>query len=294
MNIHEFNYFVKKYMPDFLYPMMIQYKYKKNMGIACNLNNPQKYTEKMQWTKLYRTDPLLSKLSDKIEVRKWVEKKIGKEYLVPTVGNIYTCADEIDFGNLPEQFVIKANHGSGYNIVVDNIKELDIEAVRGKLNDWLKHDFAFNSFEFQYRNISPKIYIEKYLSVGNSGDLPDYKFFCFGGKVFCSYTMINYTRDHKQGKMGFFDRDYNLLPYYRLDFKRLETQLPKPQNYEKMVEIAETLSEGFSHVRVDLYNIEGKIYFGEMTFTTNSGYCLFSPKEFDTILGDQWDLHFGV
>ena len=106
--------------------------------------------------------------------------------------------------------------------------------------------------------------------------------------------MKDYTFDHKKGRLGFFDRDYVLMPYHRGDYLPIEHQLPKPQNYEKMVEIAEKLSSGFSHVRVDLYNVNGKIYFGEMTFTTSSGYCKFIPEKFDMILGNQWDLNEGI
>lgn len=124
-------------------------------------------------------------------------------------------------------------------------------------------------------------------------DLPDYKFFCFNGKMFCSYTLTDGV-NHSNGKIGFFDRNYNLMPYFRSDHEPITKQLPVPQNYEKMVEIAEKLAEGFSHVRVDLYNIEGQIFFGEMTFSTNSGYISSVPEEFDTVLGQQWDLYDGI
>lgn len=281
-------------MPSFLYPYYIDYKYYSCTGKKCNLRDPQTFTEKIQWAKLYRNNPILTDLSDKIIVRRWVKEKIGDEYLVPLVGGIYLNPTQIDFDELPNCFVIKTNHGSGTNIIVNDKNNIDVFEIREKLDKYLKTNFAYNSLELQYKNIKPMIYIEQNLLEGEEKDLPDYKFFCFSGKVFCSYTMIDYVYDHSKGKLGFFDRDYKLMPYYRSDYAPIMEQIPKPKNYEKMVEIAEKLSEGFSHVRVDLYNIDGKIFFGEMTFTTNSGYCKFVPEEFDTILGQQWNLSSGI
>ncbi|WP_196808092.1 ATP-grasp fold amidoligase family protein [Butyrivibrio sp. AE3006] len=294
MGVRAFNYYVKSHLPEFLYPAFIQYKYKKMMGRFCNLTNPQTYTEKIQWSKLNRRDPIITDLADKVKVREWVKGRIGEEYLIPTVGDVYSSADEIDFDGLPDRFVIKANHGCGYNIVVNDKNNLDVAEIKKRLNSWLSHNFAFNTFEMQYRDIKPKLYIEKFMIPEGEEDLPDYKFFCFDGKVFCSYTMIDYTVNHSEGRLGFFDRDYKLMPYYRADYKPIKEQLPPPDKYWEMVELAETLSKGFSHVRVDFYNVEGKVYFGEMTFTNASGLCIFVPDEFDRILGDQWDLSSGI
>ncbi len=124
--------------------------------------------------------------------------------------------------------------------------------------------------------------------------VPDYKFFCFGGKVYCSYVMIDTFPVHSRSRLGIFDREFHLLPYYRSDFEPITGVIAKPQNYEKMIEIAEILAKGFSHVRVDLYNVDGKIYFGEMTFTTGSGLFSYDPDEFDFIKGQQWDLDYGI
>jgi hypothetical protein len=287
-------YTIKKLIPSVFYPLLIKLKYRSVFGLKCNLRNPKTYSEKMQWAKLNRTDALLTRLSDKIEVRNWVREKIGEEYLIPTIGTTYDNAEEIDFDVLPKRFVIKANHGSGFNLVVNDKSILDYSDVRKTLNKWLKLNYAYTSFELQYKGIIPKLYIEKNIAPQEINDLPDYKFFCFSGKVFCSYTMVDYTMNHSNGKLGFFDREYNLLPYHREDFKPIERQLKEPPNYWKMVELAEKLAEGFSHVRVDFYNVDGKIYFGEMTFTNASGYCKFVPQEFDKILGERWDLYTGV
>lgn len=286
-------YMVKSHIPHFLVPYIIRIQYYKAMGKKCNLRHPTTYNEKIQWSKIYRDNRKLSNYVDKIEVRKWVKNVIGEEYLIPMIGKDTNCVSEIDFNSLPERFVIKANHGCGMNLIVNDKNKLDIEKTKKILNSWLKHNMAYHSYEMQYMYIEPRLYIEKNLIKGDE-DLPDYKFFCFDGKVYCLYTMINYVYDHSKGKLAFFDRDYNLLPYYREGYKPIDDQPNKPKNYEKMVEIAEKLSKGFSHVRVDLYNLNGKIFFGEMTFSTCSGFGKFVPEEFDTILGEQWNLNSGL
>nr|WP_242829392.1 ATP-grasp fold amidoligase family protein [Butyrivibrio sp. WCD3002] len=281
-------------MPGFLYPSLLKHQYNIAFGKRCNLKNPCTFTEKTQWAKLYRDNKRLSEYADKISVREYVGSTVGSEYLIPIIGSVYKSADEIEFDKLPNQFVIKTNHGCGFNYIVKDKTKEDYDYIKKTVNQWLKYDSSVISLEQQYKYIEPRIYIEKYMISEGINDLPDYKFFCFDGKVFCSYTMMDYTFNHKEGKLGFFDRAYNLMPYHRADYKPITTQLPKPENYEKMVEIAERLSKGFSHVRIDLYNIKGNIFFGEMTFTTNGGFCHFVPEEFDRILGNQWDLKAGI
>lgn len=271
------------------YPEVLKKMYKKKIGKELNLENPTSYNEKIQWSKLYDSRPIKTKLSDKYLVRDWIEDKIGQEYLIPLLG-VWDQFDEIDFDALPNQFVLKANHGSGWNIIVRDKEKLDKAQAKIKFDKWLKKNFAFYGLEMQYKDIKPKIIAEKYIVLEDINDLPDYKFFCFHGKVFCLYTMIDYTFDHSKGQLGFFDRDYKLLPYHRLDFKPIREQVSKPKNFDKMVELAEHLSQGFEHVRVDFYNLNGKIYFGEMTFTNACGFSVFVPDEFDYIMGKEWKL----
>ncbi len=292
--MEEMSFYIKRILPESFYPLYIQYKYWRVFGRYCNLNKPLKYSEKIQWAKLHRRNELLTTLSDKVLVRKWVADRIGEEYLIPTIGKVYSKPEDICFGELPSKYVIKVNSGSGFNVIVNDSSTIDIEAIKKDLDRWLSYNYAFSLYELQYKNIEPKIIIEKNLMDNGIIDVPDYKFFCFGGKVFCSYTMSEYTNDHSKGKLGFFDREYNLLPYYRADYAPITEQMDKPKNYEKMVDLAETLAQGFSHVRVDLYNIKGKIYFGEMTFTNAGGFCRFVPEEFDLILGKQWNLQSGI
>ena len=261
--------------------------YKMHTGKELNIHPPRTYNEKIQWMKIYDNDERKTLLSDKFAVRAWVEEKIGKEYLIPVLGH-WESVEDIDFDSLPNQFVLKINNSSGENIIVTDKSKLNIKQTKRMLKRWMKLNFAYVSFEMQYAKIKPVIVAEKYMITDGMDDLPDYKFFCFDGKIFCSYTMTGYVFDHTKGNLSFFDRDYKLLPYERMDHRKVDLQPPKPENYDKMVELAEILAEGFSHVRVDFYNINGKIYFGEMTFSTSSGYTEYNPEEFDMILGEQW------
>lgn len=266
----------------------IDKKYYEIHGRHLNWDHPQSFTEKICVSKIYMGTKEKTFLSDKISVREFVKERIGEEYLVPILG-VYEKFENIDFASLPNSFVIKCNHDCNSVTIIEDKTELSnkqIKSLKWKYNNYfLLREFAYVNFEYQYKGIKPKIIIERYLG----RNINDYKFFCFNGKVYCSYTMIDYAMNHSNGKMGFFNREYKLLPYYRKDFEPLSEQLDKPQNYEQMVEIAEKLSSGFSHVRVDLYNIDGKIYFGEMTFSNAGGLCQFEPEEFDKILGEQWD-----
>lgn len=278
------------------YEHELKYWYKRMTGRELNLDDPQTYNEKIQWTKLYGVTPLMTKLTDKYAVRQWVADKIGADYLVPLLG-VWERFDDIDFEGLPETFVLKCNHGCEWNEIVTNKSNLDMQKVKRKFDFWMQSNFAFwGGLQLQYKDIKPRIIAEEYLCCEvdcdneKTSDLPDYKFFCFDGKVYASYVMVDYQMDHSKGRMGFFDRDFNLLPYYRKAFGRIEEQLPKPAKYDEMVEIAEKLSEGIPHVRVDLYYVDNKIYFGEMTFTQANGVGQFEPEEFDEILGRQWNL----
>ncbi len=288
------NYMLKHLMPQVAYPLFLKYKYFLYFKRICNLSEPKRYSEKMQWAKLHRDNLKLAEYADKIKVRDYVKKTIGEGYLTPLVGEIYTSADQIDFNLLPDQFVAKANHGCGFNYIVTDKRSVDEKKMKKVLTKWLKADISYSSLELQYRFINPSIYFEKYLLMEGMNDLPDYKFFCFDGKAYCLYVMLDTVKDHHKAKLGIFDRSFNLLPYYREDFTRITEQIPKPDNYDEMISVAEKLSKGFSHVRVDLYNVNGKIYFGEMTFTTGSGLFRHVPEVFDEILGEQWDLAKGI
>lgn len=264
-------------------------RYKQITGHDLNLENPRRYTEKMQWRKLFECDPRMTVLSDKYEVREWVKSTIGEEYLIPLIG-VWERPEDIDFDMLPDSFVLKTNNACETNIIVRDKKQLNQSIVRETLDYWLKIPFWSFSGEMHYKNIKPRIIAEKYITVEDTQDLPDYKFLCFDGKVYCSYFIKDRIKGHEETQLGIFDRDFNLLPYYRTELLPIRTVQPKPLHYEQMVELAEKLSKGFSHVRVDLYDVNGKIYFGEMTFTNGSGFFVHEPDCFDYILGEQWKM----
>ena len=266
------------------------YEYKKIFGYEPDPDIPETYNEKILWSKLNDRDPLRTLLTDKASVRDWVIEKLGTDkYCVPRYG-VWDSFDEIDFGALPDSFILKVNHGWDANALVKDKRDLDVEECRKKFDKWMRKSFLGRTMEYQYLGIVPKIICEELL-FSDKDDLPDYKFFCFDGKVFCSYLMEDYSLDPQNGKLGFLDRDFNLMPYHRKEYRPLDAQPQKPEGHEKMIEIAEILSEGFPHVRVDLYNVNGKIYFGEMTFTTTAGYGKFDPPEFDRVLGEQWKIN---
>lgn len=258
--------------------------YKKRTGKNLNLNDPQTFNEKIQWSKLYDSTPIKTRLADKYLVRDWITEKIGNKYLIPLLG-VYNSFEEIDFNKLPNQFVIKCNHGCGYNIIVKDKTKMNLKDIKIKLNKWLVENFALKyGLELHYRDIKPKIIIEQFIENKKSkGDLYDYKFWCFNGKVY--YIQFLSERNLDGLKMAFYDKQWNKQNFtysYPLDIKNIE----KPSNLDEMIELAEKLSAEFNHVRVDFYRMDdGTIYFGEMTFTSASGTCKWNNEEINKKLG---------
>ncbi|WP_249594892.1 ATP-grasp fold amidoligase family protein [Peribacillus frigoritolerans] len=268
---------------------MVKGQYRIKTGNKLNLKNPKRYTEKVQWYKLNYHDPLITRCSDKYTVRSYVESKGLSDYLNELYA-VYDCVEDIDFKNLPSSFAIKMTTGSGTNIFVSDKSKMDENSIRMQLKEWMDRSKKSYGREWGYYNCTRRIIVEKLIEKDVNNDLPDYKFFCFNGKVHCLYTMIDYTDNHENGKLGFYDKNFNLLPFRRADYGEINREIPKPINFEKMVEVAEILSEGIPHVRVDFYNVGGKIIFGEMTFYNASGYTKFIPDEYDFVLGDQFIL----
>lgn len=260
--------------------------YKEKFGREIDWKAPKTYTEKMQIDKLFNSDPRKTVYSDKYLVRDWIENTIGKEYLIPLLG-AWDSFEEIDFSNLPNQFVLKTNHGSGTNLIVKDKGKMDMKEARRKFNDWMAMDFAYMSrFELHYSKIKRKIVAEQYLQ-GHNGELQDYKFLCFHGKpVFCWVDLGRFTCHTRT----VFDMNWNLQPWTQEHYGISENPIPEPKNFVLMKELATRLSQGFAQVRVDFYNIEGKVYFGEMTFTNGSGFDPIVPEEYDTVLGGLWDI----
>ncbi len=273
----QYNFF--RGLPEEKYKEAICDWYYFQTGKRLNIDAPKTFNEKIQWLKLYDSTPLKTKLADKVAVREWVSRKIGRQYLIPCFG-VWNSFEEIDFDLLPEQFVLKTNHGCGWNVIVKNRRDFDKEDAGKKFGEWMGTNYAWYGLEPHYKNIPPKIYAEKYLE--NEGELYDYKFLCFHGKV--QYVWVITDRDTKM-RLTIFDSEWN-KQNFSAGWPQSEADIPKPDFFNEMKLTAQKLSEGFPFVRVDLYNVEGKIYFGEMTFTSGNGKYQFEPEEYDVILGE--------
>ena len=267
-------------LPDKLF---LSLYYRLKIGRKLNWQNPKSFNEKIQWLKLYNRIPEYTKYVDKYKVREYIAKTIGEKYLIPLLG-VWDNPDEIDFNRLPNQFVLKCNHNSGGLCVCKDKSSFDIEEAKAKLRKSLKMDYYLKFREWPYKDVPRKIIAEKYM-VDNTelSSLRDYKFMCFDGKVKCSFVCSD--RNTKKGlHVTFFDTDWNVLPFER-HYPARKDGLPKPKNYDEMVILAEKLSNSIPFVRVDFYEINGKVYFGELTFYPGSGFEEFTPYSADEWLG---------
>ena len=265
---------------------IIEHQFERAVGYKPNIDNPRSFNEKLQWLKLYNEDPLLTKCADKYLVRDYVKEKIGEEYLIPLLG-VWDSPDEIDFDKLPEQFVLKVNWGSGQNIIVKDKSKLDIEEAKAKLREWLKphSNHYYFGFEWCYKNIQPKIIAEKYIEQMN-GDLYDYKFFCFNGKA----KILEFITDRYTNQANnFFDKNLQKLSL-QYDGKRNSDICLKKETTLSIKQLAEKLAQPFNFARTDFYEVNNKIYFGEITFYSANGIGKFEPVEWDYKLGEMIDL----
>lgn len=262
---------------------LIRKQFKKRMGREVEFKEPINFTDKLQWLKLNWYDPLATSCADKYEVRRLVSNKIGKIYL-NKVYKVYETVDDIDIGKLPKSFVLKGTHGSGFNIICKDKNEMNWNLEKKRMRRWLKKNYYWQTREWVYKDIKPRIICEQYLSEDNEhGSLTDYKFYCFNGKpTYCqvirgrgSNETIDFY-DVKWNNMGF--SGLRPLPNSNLDSK-------KPDKYEEMIDLAKILSENFPFVRVDFYYVNNNIYFGELTFFPHSGMGKFDPPEWDLKLG---------
>lgn len=273
LKIYRFN--DEKYLKEF-------YKYKLNKEL--DLKEPKDFNEKLQWLKLNDRKPIYTNLVDKYEVKKIIAKEIGDEYIIPTIG-IYKSFDEIDFDLLPQKFVIKCTHDSGGLIICKDKSNFDVKKARKKINHFLKVNHYYYAREWPYKDVSPRIIIENYMQNGTDGDLRDYKFYCFNGIPHYLYVSEGLS-NHKTAKIDFYDMDFEKAPFGREDYLHFDKKPLKPVNFEKMKELSKKLSKDIPFVRVDFYEINGKIYFGELTFTPCGGFMKFYPEEWDRKLGD--------
>lgn len=268
--------------PDKLYLKIV---YPLHMGKSLNLKNPRTFTEKLNWLKVNLRNENYSRLVDKYEVKQFVTERLGgDEHVIKNLG-VWNSFDEINFDSLPNQFVLKTTNGGGNTSVVickDKMK-LNIEECRKKLT--LKSGKIFLwSREYPYYNVVPRIIAEEFIKT-NDDELSDYKIFCFNGEPKFLFVGTERQKKGTEVKFDFFDTEFNHLPI-RNGHENSSHQIPRPKNFEEMLEIAKKLSAGFPHVRVDLYNVNGKIYFGEMTFFHFAGFVPFEPEEWDEKFGE--------
>lgn len=253
--------------------------FRVRMNRKLNLEKPVSYNEKLQWLKIFDHNPDYTIMGDKYLVKKYVAQIIGEEYIIPTIG-VWNNAKDIDFNALPEKFVLKCNHNSGIGMFIckDNKKNINEKKVREDLDKGLKQDYYLTLREWSYKNIQRKIIAEEY--IGNSPN--DYKFYMFNGKM--DSVMVCTDRDKGHAVFRFYDKDWNRIYYQKTELEP-NNDVEKPKKLEKMIEIAEKLSKGYPHIRVDLYNQDGKIYFGELTLYNQGG--------FDTDITYDTDLKWG-
>ena len=276
--------FIKRHVPDSIFLKIV---FKRIMGYPLNLSNPKTFNEKLQWLKLYNRNPLYTTLVDKSTVKKWVADKIGEKYLIPTL-DVWNNFDEIDFDKLPNQFVLKCTHDSGSVVICKNKNEFDKAAARNKITAALKNNYYYASREWPYKKIKPRIIAEQYMEDRN-GAFVDYKFSCFNGHV--ENVMVCLDRHINDVKFYFFDRAWNLQ---RLNIRGKNAPkdftIPKPDSMDEMFDIAAKLSKDMPYVRVDLFECDGKIYFGEMTFFPDCGFDAKLLPETDAYFGKLLDL----
>lgn len=293
MNRDKVMTFLKKslrFLPDKSY---IKLYYRLRVGRKLNMDNPTTLNEKLQWLKFNYRFPLQSIVSDKLLVRDYVKEKIGEEYLIPLLGS-WKDYENIDFSLLPKQFVLKCNHDSGGLVVCTDKDKLDLTKAKDKIEKSLKSNFFYIGREYQYRNIKPMILCEEFIS--DNGKVPlDYKIYCFNGVPDVILVCRDrFSKNSHRASYLFFDQEWIFQPLNKGDEELQETDVPKPENLDEMIEIAKKLSSDFLFARIDLYNIGGKIYFGEITLSPNSGFDSDIKYETDLMFGQKlkipyWD-----
>lgn len=268
------------WLPDKIY-LKIMYYCITNTKI--NFTKVKTFNEKLQWLKIYDRKAIYTQMADKYLVRDFIKKRIGDEYLIPIIGH-WKNFEDINFSSLPNQFVLKCNHDSGGVIICNNKDNFDVESAKIKFNIWLKHNYFYKGREWPYKNIKPQIICEKYMGK----NLKDYKFMCFNGVFKCSF--ICSERNTPDGlHVTFYDKNFKKMPFTR-KYPSSKIEIPKPLNYHKMIVLSEKLSQNTKFLRVDFYEIDGRLYFGELTFFPGNGTEKFEPEKYDKILGDWLEL----
>lgn len=275
------------FVPDALYLKLI---FKAEMGYSLNIKKPETFNEKQQWLKIHDRKRAYVSLADKIAVRDYISKRIGDDYLIPIIGK-WKKAEDIDFDELPNAFVLKCNHDSNSVIICRDKANFDFENARKKLKMHLRKNAYYGGREWPYKYIKRYIIAEQYMVDDTQPALTDYKFFCFNGKAKFLYVSTG-LEHHETASISFFDLDWNRLPFRRLDYKEYEGELLKPKHFEHMKQLADFFAEDIKtpFVRVDLYEINDRVYFSEFTFTPCCGMIPFYPREWDGKIGEMLEL----
>ena len=272
-------------LPDQLF---IKLQFRINVGYWPNLKNPKSFNEKLQWLKFNDIHPEYTKLVDKVDAKLYVESIVGNKYIIPTLG-VWDNVEDIDWASLPNQFVVKATNDSGGVVVCKDKNKLDIEQARIKLKGLGGRDYTLYNKEYPYHDVSHRFIAEAYMEDESGYELKDYKIFCSYGKP--KFLFVATGRQQHDTRFDFYDTEFNHLPVLN-GHDNADTWPTKPQNYAEMLEVAAKLSEGFPQIRVDLYNCNGKIYFGELTFFHWSGTVPFEPREWDYKFGEMITLPY--
>ncbi|MBR3019801.1 MAG: glycosyl transferase [Clostridia bacterium] len=261
----------------------IKKMYSLMVGKELNLDHPETYTEKLQWLKLHDRRPEYTMMQDKYAIRDYIKKTIGEEYLIPLLG-VWDRAEDIDFDNLPNEFVIKCNHDCASVSICRDKKKYDQEAARKKLKACLEKDYYLEGREWAYKDIKRKIIAEKYMHNGDEKVLSDYKFFCFSGKA--RMVLVASGEAHSsERRLVFYDTDYHYLPIQRGDTPEPESKSEKPDGFDQLIPLAEKLAGNIPFIRVDFYLVEGHPYFGEIAFYPSGGFAAFKPDEWERKIG---------
>lgn len=262
-----------------LFPLMVGYK--------LNLNDPRTYNEKLQWLKIYYRKPIMTQIVDKYEAKEYARKIIGDKHIIESYG-VWDSFDQIDFDSLPDKFVLKTTHDQGGVVIVTNKNTFDKKAAKKKIERHLKFEHYYLTREWPYKNVKPRVMAEALLVNDKVGDLYDYKFYCFHGEP--KVMFITGGRKGNTTYQEFYDMEFNSLNIRRPGFTQSSKYLQKPKSWGLMQELAKSLSIGFPHVRVDFYDVDGKVYLGELTFFTGGGMKPFYPHSWDSTFGDWIDI----
>ena len=275
-------------MPDDLY---LKYQYRANMGERLNLVTPVTFNEKLQWLKLHDRKKKYTKMVDKSSAKEIFAQMIGKDHIIKTYG-VWDTFDEIDFESLPKRFVLKCTHDSGSIVICRDKDKLDIAKAKAKLESAMRINGYWYAREWPYKNVKPRILAEEYMENivdGKPQEMVDYKFYCFNGVPQYLYVSQG-LENHETAAISFFTMDWEFAPFGRSDYKPFSELPVKPTKFDEMIAIAKKVSKGIPFLRVDLYEINGIVYFTEFTFTPNGGYMPFQPKDWDFKVGKLIDI----